>query len=730
MTSLDSKLPPAAGEAGGDSPTVPDSETTYGTELPKHIKEALRASLSRTREQNLESIKKMKQLLRRVKKSGSMDRTQKLLAKHAQEWVRKVQGHIDFCFIDEVAKTFNIPDVENESWKDFWRAGVPVNTEDVHVSGCFQARSEPKRSAQRKAPSWSEHPIKIPKKPFSFMKDYNLIRAWDDLEKRIGKNVREIAEGDLKSCPILAFGVEQGEYAIIEGIKIFKKLRSCLDFREANSYCDQQEIMHLNGVPVVAATVAALICGNPDLRTPVKQTKRDVNKDVAKELAELFKHDLQRRIINENKAVYRRRRVKIAKKDKKSYYHQFGVRDPSMVAYAFWDPRSKKWRFFEAECLDFGSIHAIWFPVRVASVNEKIINALGIPCVVYIDDTILVCDEEIAKEQEELCDLFYELAGFKMSVEKDESMRTQDVVKVLGVEFQEGSTPFAMQMKIPEVKIREALECAAELKKALRKRGANAKMFERLHGKAIFCSSLKPLIGQGFIRQLAVWSCKAEFYTMLNKGAIKPLIECVSAVEKALSTVDRVELSPETLSREVIKMTSDAANPDKPMLGGMKSDGSLAWKLDWSSAFEVKFWGKCRFAKRIESHIGIWELMAVAINVRLAKEHLREKKLYSFVDNLGDVRILVKLTSKCPICQAIAAFIAADLESINCDPYFIYINTERNPSDFLTRPEKLFRLISLFPRISILNLKNKRLFISDIVTGIIKWINKFEGDTV
>ena len=71
------------------------------------------------------------------------------------------------------------------------------------------------------------------------MKDYNLERAWKDFKKRIDSGqLEEVKASEVKTTPIRSFGVEQGEYEVVDGVKIYVKLRSCWDFREANAYSD------------------------------------------------------------------------------------------------------------------------------------------------------------------------------------------------------------------------------------------------------------------------------------------------------------------------------------------------------------------------------------------------------------------------------------------------------------------------------------------------------------
>ena len=78
------------------------------------------------------------------------------------------------------------------------------------------------------------------------------------------------------------------------------------------------------------------------------------------------------------------------------------------------------------------------------------------------------------------------------------------------------------------------------------------------------------------------------------------------------------------------------------------------------------------------------------------KEEYRGKKVYVFCDNSGDVNILMNAASNCFVCQLIAEMIIQLLKDLDCCVYFLYINTERNPADFLTRDDKLYRLFEKY----------------------------------
>ena len=55
----------------------------------------------------------------------------------------------------------------------------------------------------------------------------------------------------MKTTPTRSYGVEQGEYDVIDGVKIYVKLRSCWGIREANAYSDQPEKLSFGAVPEV-----------------------------------------------------------------------------------------------------------------------------------------------------------------------------------------------------------------------------------------------------------------------------------------------------------------------------------------------------------------------------------------------------------------------------------------------------------------------------------------------
>ena len=335
-------------------PAAKVSETKFGVPLPLDIQASVRKALHEPAEKHLQSLKEFEILMDRIKESGSRQRTDDLL-NQAPPHVKEVQGHIDFMFMTELAHTLGLKDeVSAPSWGEYWARGAPMNLANLPPTKFFRKRDEPKRSAKRKFKSWMEVPVKKPKKPFEFIKRYNLERAWKEFLPRIEKGQLEeinVDKGEkIPSCPIMSFGVEQGEYTVVEGIPIFHKLRSCWDFRAANAYCDQVEHLEFWDGRVVQNIVNALITGRSNPETPVKQSKKDGNLDKENELRD----SLQSTVLTDAdegtewvrpEAGARQHSPVVIKLDKKAYYNQFANRDPEACVYAMFDTDEERFRY-------------------------------------------------------------------------------------------------------------------------------------------------------------------------------------------------------------------------------------------------------------------------------------------------------------------------------------------------------------------------------------------------
>jgi len=360
---------------------------------------------------------------------------------------------------------------------------------------------------------------------------------------------------------------------------------------------------------------------------------------------------------------------------------------------------------------------------RLAEINR----AFMIPTIIYIDDTILVAPQEIMEEVEATVDLYYELCGFTMSAKKNERLEEGESMKVLGVEFMcDGEGILA---KIPDKKRRELRDLFGELEsevkgeaKGYRRREeetaaktggsfgeyVSQNLVERIHGKGIFCCSLEQSVGAPYFRALAQAAADETLRKRSDKKSMARLVRLIEGARKTEAGLKPIPIKRGLFLGETVKFVSDATGDG--FLGGLTEteDGkALGWKMRWGKGVggsDWKFWKK---GGRKEDHVGIYEALAVLVNLVRFKKEARGKKIYFFVDNLGVVYNMCKLSSKCPICQSIAILTVEFCRLIEARPYFIYISTEVNPADGLTREEKLYLTFNDFPNLKIVPVKKK-----------------------
>ena len=144
---------------------------------------------------------------------------------------------------------------------------------------------------------------------------------------------------------------------------------------------------------------------------------------------------------------------------------------------------------------------------------------------------------------------------------------------------------------------------------------------------------------------------KANFFSTLNSGRKGLVLRGMDEALKAVKAITPLVVEKDSLLCETINLVTDAASPEDPTMGGFNTGAAQqrkAWTLDWKAKMgKVKFWDQ--YSDK-DSHIGIWELMSVLINLIFRKDAVVNRKVYFFVDNAGDVRIIVKGTANCEVC--------------------------------------------------------------------------------
>lgn len=208
--------------------------TRFGNGLPKEMADSIDFNLKVDKASEGKRLEEWKKKLRAIKASGAAGRSREAYSRQPPH-VGKVQGRFDFEFIIKVAEQLGLEEAGRPSFREYWEKGAPVNGSDNAEGGYFGKRKKHQWSAERKAESWLDHPIKLPTEPFSLMDERNLKRAWEDFKKRPGpgeEQLKEARKEEVGTCPTRPFGMEQGNYDVVGGLRIFSELRSCWDFRE------------------------------------------------------------------------------------------------------------------------------------------------------------------------------------------------------------------------------------------------------------------------------------------------------------------------------------------------------------------------------------------------------------------------------------------------------------------------------------------------------------------
>lgn len=161
-------------------------------------------------------------------------------------------------------------------------------------------------------------------------------------------------------------------------------------------------------------------------------------------------------------------------------------------------------------------------------------------------------------------------------------------------------------------------------------------------------------------------------------------------------TVTEVIIDPSKL-RQVLTFATDATGGEKPKLGGFDNNVEPA---GWQSTIrpaEINFWKEVAILRHVKDHVGIWEALAILMQLIMIEQQMKGKKVYLYCDNIGDVCAIAKCWSRCRVTLAIVVAIWRLIERADAQMFVKYINTEVNPADPLTRQGKMAALKENFP---------------------------------
>jgi hypothetical protein len=355
---------------------------------------------------------------------------------------------------------------------------------------------------------------------------------------------------------------------------------------------------------------------------------------------------------------------------------------------------------------------------------------LGIPCTIYIDDTIAFGlgrkNGELVKELLS----FFGMVGLKMSTQKEETILQEgDSMVALGMIYKKSKegewTFFPPEKKLEKIdKLAETITETKWTNYNQAREGEQKKMIKLLQqftGNITFSLYVQYRgVYRNRLKHIYNWT-EPEKMQWLSQcpTRTKALITTVQASAKQARAAPPLLLGRE-FNREKMLMASDAALPlegdetTNPAMGGSvvrtgSTEGDNVTLEYTTYKLPVK---NVRGPATV--HIGVCELWAILIAIHAHSERMKDKIVFFQVDNVGAAISLTGGFSHCPMQMALVSLILELIESLDLCVIWVFVPSARNDADWVTRPALLKRFRSVFSgravEISSDNLVNRTLF--------------------
>lgn len=650
--------------------------------------------------------------------------------------VRKVQRDRNHILFLKLAKLAGDRDVlHNEKhWRQWLQMGVPVTGAIPETLKWAEKIIELEKKTAA--------PPKRRKRPPGFMENKDHTRLWDEFEESGFGGAEEAFLDDgqateeeklegkfmprVKGEITYMFGVNQGKFELLPSGEIFfEKLRRIMDFRPLNKLVSCAEKLRLCGHSTLV-TILQLLVAKQDQFCGVISGAKDCTHDVSGLYQTPFSEcGFWLRLKFEKFAREMSSLFFIGKLDFRRWYNQWAVEDPAMNVGAIWDPRKKRYRFFNNPSLQFGSLWSIFYCVRLSDVLMRIGAVLfGVLMIIYIDDSILISNHLLPNEMA-LISLLYAVLGIEPSSGKEEAMisvsqdgalnitpllsvlglmyrRTHDGYKIFG----DGTKLRRVQMRISEF-IDELLTNADD--NAKRSKLLKPENLEKLVGNLIW---LVYYSGQRatlvWVAQLRTWSAPPFFWKNFKKSDARARLQTIlKNLKTEIDNLEPLRIEKKRLDAPVVRSWTDASLEGKgqDQISGI---GGLMETVQWqqadcfheitkqamkstSKAYKLRIktsdWD-CMLARGEKHHVQVFEALAVLIQVRLFEETMKANRVIFFIDNIAVVYALLKAGMRNNLGRTIIYLILKDLQQVpvwNC----LYIKSKFNLSDPLTRDDLL-----------------------------------------
>ena len=552
---------------------------------------------------------------------------------------------------------------------------------------------------------WKRGKKKARESPPDWMTKHNRLRLEGEVEK-LAKDIelREYQEGE-NPPRIYAFGVEQGkiekhELLEDEWTPICEKLRLILDWKQSNKLSPQTEKVELYSHTVIQQLINTATKG--ELTLPATQTKKDLNKQIN----ETIKNEKENSQALNEESFKEKRRIRkfipyFVKIDFEKYFFQNLVEEPKLNNITYWQESKRRYKSVYSDSSQFGNIHSLWTGVRMARLLQEIVSKiLGIPCIIYIDDAIIIvyCPEHAEMAERIVC-LVYKLLGIKLSKTKIEKMsEPNDGIELLGLLYQRSYK--SMRIEMPERKRLKIIEMLDQTRCQLQENLLEFKQIEKVTGNLIYYlfSSASRILG-ALVSYILAWSTE-EFYKghIRNTKARDLLSTVINLLKESLeeNEVRPVEFKLTNIQRAMLYTDASFAR-NRGHIGGIievRRNNTKPQRKSFN--FKVK---KNYFKEpfKLQDHIGLYEMLAAIIGPATLRKgfQLEDIEILQLVDNIPSLFWLVKKLIDArddgpEIKMALSMALASELEPLKTNIAYDYIKSAKNPGDWFTR-DKLIK---------------------------------------
>lgn len=597
-----------------------------------------------------------------------------------------------------------------------------------------------KRKIDPERKHWAnEEEIESMWKDSLFLRD--TLGVWEEVDPT--EEVKELAHDPLESLlrvnPATCFPVTQMRKSTDHyGRTVFQRsVRMAVDKRAPNCLevpCDKVRLL---GITASAAIDAALMSSDLKcLRAGAVQNKKDVTADLDVQRSFLYADEspaeVKTRAANAIKAALadnnldmlaaERRKVQCAshfefspvhvQKDFSKYYYQVSVSNKNRNFMAIAKPArlGGGWSYFRSSVCQFGSLSSVYGPLTLSEGVQAIVNTvLGLPGIVYIDDSRVACRPEVIDRASEVLGKLFRVLGLKESEDKEErdtipeesdaamqDFMTVEPVKFLGFSIRRFRD--SIIYSLPPDKLLKTQEYLQTTRRRLECAKATVKDVQKAYGSYVFACSFDRE-ARAAARPLAYLSAEESFKERIKERGVKlSAIKTIDRIIRLLPTIKRLRLWISRVPERIHNYT-DASGSSLPLGPGSvvaEHDvrlGGFALTRDKVYFFSFIFLKMPVWFLAEKPGIDSFEILASEMLMLLLAQYLSPERLANgdftvHVDNSPAVYALVKEDAKSPLLATLARNHSETLRENSRSSYITWVSSGRNLADVLTRDDR------------------------------------------